>query len=453
MLHDRTLAAGQKCSLLFTTALLLVMASPFPTLGQVLEEEINRLLGGTGECTNLGTFSGNDLGDNLSRICSIRTGNTSFGVSGAASVQGSAVSILNRALLGRLEEMKDEGTEDRRESSSMTFTPFGFLSMTTAGGLNINSPFYATYTGEGSTGSFYTSSQKRWKGLGFFSTGRIESLNREVTKFEDGYKSTILGFLAGIDYRISKNFVAGLLGNYTNTNGDFRGGGTFSTNSYGFLAFAQMLPNEGTFIQMTAGYTRNNYLVGRAVNESFLSSITEGTTETKSLVTSNSNGNVANAGVLAGYDHPIGRFLIGPRAGFYYTRTHIGDYRENGNDGTRLAFDDQHIDSLQSTFGLFGSTNYSTQFGVLIHQVSLDYVHEFMNHQRLIKVQFAEDFRSNPTRFTFQNSSPARDYANVGTGVVIVLPNGWQPFVNFRAMVGNEQFTNYAGSLGLRVEL
>jgi hypothetical protein len=36
---------------------------------------------------------------------------------------------------------------------------------------------------------------------------------------------------------------------------------------------------------------------------------------------------------------------------------------------------------------------------------------------------------------------------------MMVLPNGWQPFLSFRAMVGNEQFNNYAGTFGLRIEL
>lgn len=35
----------------------------------------------------------------------------------------------------------------------------------------------------------------------------------------------------------------------------------------------------------------------------------------------------------------------------------------------------------------------------------------------------------------------------------MVLPNGWQTFAHFRAMVGNEQFSNYAGTIGLRIEL
>ena len=104
-----------------------------------------------------------------------------------------------------------------------------------------------------------------------------------------------------------------------------------------------------------------------------------------------------------------------------------------------------------------GSTAYSTQVGVIVHQVNADYIHEFANSQRFIHVQFTEDLRgtpafpgTTPTKFTFQNEVPVRNYFNLGTGLLMVLPNGWQPFVNFRAMVGNSQFDNYAGTFGLR---
>jgi hypothetical protein len=59
---------------------------------------------------------------------------------------------------------------------------------------------------------------------------------------------------------------------------------------------------------------------------------------------------------------------------------------------------------------------------------------------------------ANPLKFTFQNGVPVRNYFNLGTGLVMVLPNGWQPCVNFRAMVGNTQFNNYAGTFGLRID-
>ncbi|HEU5406214.1 MAG TPA: autotransporter outer membrane beta-barrel domain-containing protein [Nitrospira sp.] len=437
-------------------AVLLLVTAPFDAFGQVLDQQIKALL--SFNCTGLGigpngSTAGLDRG--LASICT--TPNTGSAPSssggGAASFQGSTVSILNRVLLGRLEELRQEGQEEGRQPSSMQFNPLSILSMASLGNLNVNSPFYAASTAGGSSNSFFTSNQNRWKGLGFFATGRVESLNRDVTKFQDGYQSTILGFSAGVDYRVSKTFVAGMLGNFSNTGGDWRGGGTFSTNSYGWLAFAHILPTEKTFIQVTGGYTRNNYLVNRLATAVVTSTQSNDDRIVNSFASSNSNGDVANASVLAGYDHPFGRFTIGPRAGVYYTRTHIGSYAENGGGGIGLAYGNQDIDSLQSTFGLFGSAAYSTGIGVLVHQVSADYVHEFMNHQRQIDVHFTEDLRANPTRFTFQNESPARDYGNISTGLVMVLPNGWQPFVNFRAMVGNDQFTNYAGTAGVRIAL
>jgi outer membrane autotransporter protein len=118
-----------------------------------------------------------------------------------------------------------------------------------------------------------------------------------------------------------------------------------------------------------------------------------------------------------------------------------------------LRYDAQNITSLQSIVGVQGSTNFSTGFGVLVPQVNADYIHEFENNQRHIGVAFTEDLRANPTKFAFQNEVPVRNYFNLGAGLVAILANGWQPFINFRAMVGNNQFNNYAGTFGLRIEM
>jgi uncharacterized protein YhjY with autotransporter beta-barrel domain len=302
---------------------------------------------------------------------------------------------------------------------------------------------------------FTSSSQKRWNGLGLFASGLVESLNRDITTFQDGYKSNILGITAGADYRFSKQLVAGLALSYSNTDGDFRSGGNFSTNSYGGLLFASYLPTDKTFVQVTGGYTRNNYLVARTASGTVDPTGGARPVSTSSgIASSNSNGNVFNLGLLTGYDHPIGRFTIGPRAGMNYSNTKIGDYAENGSTGVELKYDNQWINSLQSVLGLYGSAAFSTGFGVFVPQFNADYIHEFANSQRFINVQFVQDLGTpTPTKFRFQNDVPVRNYFNLGTGLMMVLPNGWQPFLNFRAMVGNEQFNNYAGTFGLRIEL
>ena len=41
----------------------------------------------------------------------------------------------------------------------------------------------------------------------------------------------------------------------------------------------------------------------------------------------------------------------------------------------------------------------------------------------------------------------------VGAGVVLTLPNGVQPFANFRTLLGHRYFDNYVGTVGLRIAL
>jgi len=445
---------------LWFVLLLLVIVYSSPVRAQVLDQQINALLAnncaGLGTGGSIGPTSPNltGLGQNLSDLCRlpVSVGASTAG-GGAASVQGSTASILNRTVLGRLEELRQEDRDESTQPSTYRFNPLGMLGMAGMGNVNVSSPFYAATAISGGSGtSVVMNSPGRWNGLGFFASGLVESLNRDVTRFQDGYKSTIFGASAGVDYRITKRFVMGVVGNFSNTDGDFRtGGGTFSTNSYGGLGFAQILPTDKTFIQVTGGYTRNNYLIARLATAQISGTIPPRTVG--SFASSNSNGDVANAGFLAGYDHTIGRYLIGPRVGVNYSQTHISSFAEDGGGGIGLQYDAQTIHSLQSIAGIQASTVYSTGFGVLVHQVNADYIHEFANDQRHITVQFTEDLRANPTRFAFQNETPVRNYAYVGTGLVAVLRNGWQPFINFRAMVGNSQFDNYIGTFGLRIEL
>jgi Autotransporter beta-domain. len=312
------------------------------------------------------------------------------------------------------------------------------------------------------------SSSSRWNGLGLFATGQAEILNRNIGAFQDGFKSNIFGLTVGADYRFSKAFVAGTAFTYANTNGDFRQGGTFSTNAYTWTFFASYLPTKRTFIQATAGTTLNNYLIARPSRIQISGG--GAAVDRDGISSSNSSGNVFSWTVLTGYDYSIRPFTFGPRLGLNYARTKIHSYTEQGNTGLELAYENQFFESFQSVLGVQGAAPFSWSYGVIIPQFNADYIHEFENSQRRIDVRFAQDGRrpglgntgdgltndissETPTRFTFQNDVPARNWFNVGTGLIAVLPNGYQPFVNFRAMVGNSQFTNYVWTFGLRIEL
>lgn len=422
---------------------------------QVLDQAVNNLL--ANNCQNLLQGAGSGvLAPTLAAACTSNggvnfTGTGTSAGGGAASVQAAAVSILNRNIQLRLEGARAEGGQNTTGASSFAMNPFGLLLPSLGGRFGVDSSMNSM--GGSSGAGFNFGNQSRWNGLGFFASGVVEAMNREVTTFQDGYKSMILGVTGGVDYRINRQAVAGLAMSYANTHGDFANGGDFNTNSLGGTLFGSYLPTDRTFIQMTGGYTNNNHLVGR-ITRGFIPGIAAGPDRILGgLAGSSSNGDVFSANILAGYDHPVGRLTIGPRIGFNYSNTHIHDYAETSGGGLGLRYEDQWINSIQSTVGIQAQMAFSTPFGVLVPQANANYIHEFANAQRLIGVNFVEDLRAAPTRFVFQNDAPDRNYFNAGTGLIAVLPNGWQSFVNFRAMLGHSQYDNYAGTFGLRVDL
>ena len=279
----------------------------------------------------------------------------------------------------------------------------------------------------------------------------MESLDRDQTTFADGFDSTVLGATAGADYRFNNHVLAGGAFNYTNRDGDFDGGGDFSTNSYGVLVYGSVMPTPATFLDLSFGYNNHNYLLRRPV-----SYVTLGGTTFAGDSSSDSDGDEFVIRALAGYDHTVGNITVGPRVGLNYSNLEINGYSESGGGGLALVYDDQTVHSFQITAGVQGSTAINTSYGVWVPQATADYVHEFENDQRNITVRFAQDNRTPAqggiTKFSFQNDKPDRDFVNLGIGTVLILPNGIQPFVNFRAMVGNTQFDNYAGTIGIRIE-
>ena len=224
-------------------------------------------------------------------------------------------------------------------------------------------------------------------------------------------------------------------------------GGNFDTDSYGVLAYGSIMPIPAMFLDISLGYTRHNYDLKRPVQY-----VTLGGAQFGSNARSDSDGNEFRIQALTGYDHTIGNITVGPRVGVNYSHLSIDDYKERGGGGLALEYDDQTVKSLQTTVGLQGSMAINTSYGVWVPQATADYVHEFENDRRSIDVQFVEDNRANATKFSFNNDKPDRNFFNLGIGTVLVLPNGIQPFVNFRALVGHSQFDNYAGTIGVRIE-
>ncbi len=278
-----------------------------------------------------------------------------------------------------------------------------------------------------------------------FVSGEYQSLDRDVTTFQDGYDSDIWRFNAGADYRIANFLTIGAAFDYRNHDGDYVTAGGFEQNSYGVIGFLSITPTDNWFIQLSGGYADQN------TKRSRLASFTEsGGISVSGIASSKYDAQEYSASFQSGFDFTVNQFTFGPRVGVDWVRTEYDSYTETGNSGLELRFAEDRRTSLQSRLGMFGSAAFSTSFGVIIPQVGLDWVHEFANDQRDIRFSFAGDLRNKT--FSFNNEKPDRDFIEFNVGTSIVIANGVQGFVNYRAIASHRYFNAHSANVGVRME-
>jgi len=288
--------------------------------------------------------------------------------------------------------------------------------------------------------------------LGVFATAEGDWVRKDVTRFEQGFSSDAGGVTVGADYRVLPWLTAGLAFSYLNTNGDFNGNnGHFATDAYGVTLYGSVTPLPNLFVDGTVGFTRRDYDIVRRAN---FSSPTFGL-GVDGFVKGDTTGNEFRTSVQAGYDFILGALTVGPRVGLNYSTNDIDAFNERNvsprhlDTGLQLAYDGQHRESLTSTVGAFLSYAFSTSVGIFVPQITAEWVHEFYDNQRVIYFRFREDLGQ--TKLRFQTDPPDRNYGNVGTGVVLVLPKGMQVFLSFRALVGYSDRQAYTANGGFRI--
>ncbi len=415
-----------------------------PARAQALNDEIVRLL--DMNCQGLadsrtGFLDPNQLGPRLGAICAFPpTFNGASAGGGSASVQSSTTSIQNSVLQRRLARAKRPTAAGGPVTSPwLSRDAIGDASLLLAG------PEAESTSGDASDPALGS------RRFDLFASGAFESLDRDESRFEDGFDSSVKGATIGADYRFTDKFVVGLLATYGRQEGDFDGGGDFEVTSFVPTLYASILPTEKTFIHVVLGRSAQDFDVERDVRFTVMdpnTRVLSGTT------TSETDGLIYSAGAQFGYDHSVRQVTFGPRVGVNYSRTTIDAFVETGTSGLELRLDDQTVTSFQGVAGFYGSLALSVGSGVVLPQATVEYVHEFEDSPDLLDAQFAEDLRgTNAATFHYETNAPDSDFFNLEVGVAAVFPRGIQPYINLRAMLGNTHFDNLAGTIGVRFEL
>lgn len=402
-----------------------------PARAQSLDQAVVNAL--TGNCAALGG-AGNTRGG-LNTICAAAGGATSSdgGNTNTASQSDLGSDDQESKIKKRLQHLRDKSKSAAANSDGSSNTAGDQTGWRVAGPATANS--------DGASNAEF-----QIGGLSAFASFDYQNVDKHTTSLTNGFNSDKYGGTLGADYSFG-NAVLGAAFNAARTNADFASnGGNFNTNTYGGYLYGSLLPTENIYIDGIVGYNHNATSLSRNAAATIAATVFTGTE------TSSPSANEFKAGISSGYDFSYSSFTFGPRVGLNYTRNAVAAFNESGTSGLELAFNSQTFNSLTSSVGAHVTTAISTGFGVLVPQASADYIHEFAENQQTFSAHFVDDTKATPTNLSFQNDSPSRNYVGLGIGMVMVLPHGISPYVNYRALVGDALQTTQTVTAGLRVE-
>jgi outer membrane autotransporter protein len=273
--------------------------------------------------------------------------------------------------------------------------------------------------------------------FGFFLSGITTNQDRILTRREIGYDSELAGFVSGLDYRFTDDLTAGLSVGYTNTDIDFQFGmGDLDLETVTVLLHGIYSPIDNLSMNSYLGWVNLDFQGNRRIIGSrFAHSETE--------------GDQFLTGLSAAYDVSRYGFTLSPQLSLDYLSTWIDGFSETGSAGGELNVADQRVHSLTSRTGLNATYAWSQSWGVLVPQVRLFYIHEFLNKSRTV---LTSPVGASGLGGGFVTDEPDRDYYTVAAGVSTVLPYGVQLFIDYERLLSHRYFSSsYTVSGGLRI--
>jgi uncharacterized protein YhjY with autotransporter beta-barrel domain len=276
-----------------------------------------------------------------------------------------------------------------------------------------------------------------YEGLGIFVSADYQHKDKEQTNFEMGFKSDSYGPTIGVDYQLGTAGVIGGAFDFAHTDGEFDSNfGDFNIDTFTAVFYGSYYPTDQSFIDAALGFGHKDYETEHA---------DPGGTDNE--VDSDTTGFEFAADVTGGYDFNFGSVTVGPRVGIHYKRTALDGFTETGDVAAELfTYRDQVEDSLTGTVGVQASMAFSTGFGVVVPQVNAEYVREFLDDRERHTV-----IDDGGNAGTFVTDQPDRNHFNLGAGVVVVLPDGISPFLNYEVEVANYLEETHTLTAGVRL--
>jgi outer membrane autotransporter protein len=286
--------------------------------------------------------------------------------------------------------------------------------------------------------------------LGGFLNAGYSTGSKDQTSREDGFDFDSWGLVGGLDYRFRDNLVGGVALNYGESNSDittFPGGST-DNKAWGISLYGTFYQSEAFYVDAHVNYTRNDFDTRRRIFEPSNNVAIPTIDRTASGST---KGDQVTAGLSAGYNIKREALTITPFARLEYLDLNIDGYTESGAIGLDLQVDKQSVTSVQSALGVQLAYAISSEAGVYVPQLHLEWNHEFDNGSRSITARYAHD-PFNLSTFSVPTNTPDRNFFTLGAGVSSVMRNGVSLFVDVQTVLGYDQLDIWGITAGARME-
>jgi outer membrane autotransporter protein len=292
----------------------------------------------------------------------------------------------------------------------------------------------------------------RW---GFFAAGNIGRGEHEDGSLDPNFDYDIDGITLGVDYRYSDRLIFGASYGYTRQDTELQdGSGDVETTGWSLSAYSTYYQADTWYVDGVFTWGRNDFELMRRI-EYTVPTAGGGTSTIAQEARSDSSGDLLSAAFTFGRDFNRGAMGIGPYARLLYTRLTFDELNEEllpglPGSGLGLSIDERELTSLASVFGTKFTYTYSTDWGVLIPHLQLEWEHEFHDDPQSMEARFLHDPTSTP--IIIEGDRFDTDFFRLGLGMSMVLTKGRSGFFYFEQTFGRDGASQYNLALGLRLE-
>jgi outer membrane autotransporter protein len=292
----------------------------------------------------------------------------------------------------------------------------------------------------------------RW---GFFAAGTVGRGESEAGRVDPAYDYDIEGLTAGLDYRQSDRWVIGGSLGYTRQDTDLPGErGGLETTGWSVSAYTTYYQADSWYLDSVLTWGRNDYEMLRRIQYS-LPLAGGGTSTVDQTAVADASGDLLAMALTFGRDYNRGAFGIGPYGRLMYTRLDFDDIREQTlagapGSGLGLHIEGRALTSLASVLGTKFTWTHSTDWGVLMPHLQLEWEHEFRDDPQAMEARFLNDPTATPMLVT--GDPLDTNYFRLGLGMSMVLTGGRSGFFYYERLAGRDGESQWNLALGLRME-